>query len=1676
MLYGSIGPYSLHILLYNTEPDSSSFETQSYDCIYYTYTEDSESKDVRQPIKYCIRTNQSIELTRSFSTDMNDHDCLQRGKKYDFKVLNKMNIIPYDLLMWNSGVGLVDRYAAYLNNSTDHNNLFICNCTKDGTFGKFCEYELITLLNPKNFENSVRFLLILRQTYLLGSQIYGQIMCYQPSFQCYSGSRCLDWRDICDGKQQCLNGVDEDHCEKLLYNECDPLTEYPCSNGQCIDQEFFLDGFFDCQDASDEQLLPTLQCIIRANFLCDELISTRKMYFSCGDGDSILDIAVFRRDLVDGLLCYSYRDKNFMCELDPYKPMWTMPDGRCLYFGSQHPDEDYCSFLHKCALTNGRSIDCPCIGNQCRQNIQNNCPLSKFPPYIGQFTKYPLSPTYAPFVHTFYSITHNYERNKLPDIYVFNGTIKCVGYQVNAQDYVISHTDLLQFWGNRAHQSPFEIRYCILGLEIPQLTNDMVGSAMYDRFCWNNTYSNDLIFQCPITNDCLTSYHVRDNLQNCPTNHDEILSSIGDCSKIQKYRFKCSDKEHACFLPDTIGNGNSDCILSNRDEYVVEQDLLLSTIKCTERNSNDCKFLRKYIEDSTLSSFVQITNSSNELSMIKPLTANKIRFRDYCNSFWDMNYGYDETLCKEWKCPSDYFQCQTGQCIPLKWLCNGIWDCSDGSDEEAFQLITELTLHNSILISDLKLKKEECKQVNRIRPFNTFCNSTTEFPCIRSDAIKNPFNFTLSKPCIPLSKIGDDDIDCLGGIDERNKFSCASNEMLGFNYYCQASFLKNTSQSHCLSTDRLCKIHCPDNEDDFMCFYERYVTNETKLRCDNETTIDYTEHLNDFYCLNGTCIPNGKCNQRIECEYGEDEYFCITGPMSNFPQMSRYRMYTDIPQYSLSQSHPILLSDFPKQEKETIVERISNSEDMNLNEQRFIMNTSTSQHNPYDKELPPNVLHILNNPLYQSQEEQRKFSEVAWFCNRGITISRTDRFSNKIFLACLCPPSYYGNQCQYYSDRITIFTYLDDLTDTLKSNFNITLKILSSFLLNDTVIDTHEFHYTPALNNLKKKHIFYFVYPRPRILSTNQFYSVRFELFQLSIMNSTIDFLAIWKYSIPFDFLPAYRLVKVLKYKAINQTNHLCKINNPCRNNATCYPLMNNDRFYYCYCGNTSYGRHCEYTSNNSSCLNHSNNYLCRPNYFNSKPYLICSANRFGSQCNIERQCDLSRGKNPCLNNGLCYIDYNPSYLPNDYICLCSNNKYFGENCQYQSSIISIHYQNLSFLNDEYKIIASLIQLSSVINFQMIVYKQNLYKNELLTGTDIIYDDKAVPPIGIIKFFYKQQSSNYREIYFLLYIAENSTSINLTLVLNQQTYCPHTSLLFNIDDGTILNQSLNFYNDTTYHSFNSSLFIFKYHLLCDNIKQKSSLLCFHDDDYFCFCDVTQHAECFLYDRSVEQCSYCLSGGHCIQGDLKMKSDYLCLCPQCYFGSICQHNTKVLSFNLESLITADLFSSSILIQKLSISIYLITVISLFLFGLINNYFCFITFRRPRPSLIGIGWYLFINSIISQISLSTLLLKLIYILLGTQSLITNELLNMILCKLISFLLSTSIRMSYWLMGFVTIERVYVTMYPKREWLKSPRIAKRIIFITTLIIFSSHIHELIYYQIVPDPKYTQYGKNIN
>ena len=223
ILYLLISKVYGYILLYETEM-SESWEYS--DCVYYHAIQGST-------IKYCLRPGNTTFIIDKYT------ECMNGGEKWFFKDLFARNIVPSDILKWSVSVEKVDDYAHfyYKNSLLTTENEFLCNCTEHGTFGKHCEYQL--LFNTRSFSESIRKQFEMKID-IVENQRWAAIVCYE-TLSCDFGLLCLDWRNICDGEQQCIDGLDEESCDKLEFNECED-DEYRCSNGMCIPELYFLDG------------------------------------------------------------------------------------------------------------------------------------------------------------------------------------------------------------------------------------------------------------------------------------------------------------------------------------------------------------------------------------------------------------------------------------------------------------------------------------------------------------------------------------------------------------------------------------------------------------------------------------------------------------------------------------------------------------------------------------------------------------------------------------------------------------------------------------------------------------------------------------------------------------------------------------------------------------------------------------------------------------------------------------------------------------------------------------------------------------------------------------------------------------------------------------------------------------------------------------------------------------------------------------------------------------------------------------------------------------------------------------------------------------------------------------------------------------------------------------------
>ena len=676
----------------------------------------------------------------------------------------------------------------------------------------------------------------------------------------------------------------------------------------CIDEKYFLDGDIDCQDGSDEQAFLSMEsfslCYGDVNMNCDDRISVSRVSASCGDGQMFYERLKFQQ-YRDSNGCISFRERQWRCEIhdDRDQVMWTNPlNGHCLDYVNRANDiveeKIDCTFILKCAITRpGQHYRCPCTGNECRFFFHRYCDLNTTKLY-----PYPEGRVFSPAIQTYYQILeHDFNRNPNPDYFEIVDTVRCNndgGSQIEKavfEDWIQPFTALKDSTTWSSH-SFVEYFLC-------SLYQNLKNTTVTHGDCWNDTYPNQAKL-CPHSPPyiCISKYQIKNGQFDCLKGElkcsfhlticcldddsyigeEEITDDIhANCSSTRDRRFQCSMSESTCHTIFSLGDGVTDCVSNYRDEYIEEHGIEISNLRCSSRDSEPCKFLRKYIEQSSLGS-AWIDGDE--------LIQSKLDFWDYCDSRWNKRYGEDEWECQHWKCPkhfgvAKFYRCQSGHCILSKYLCDGYWHCIDGSDEEGFQRITEDTIgeHNLALFqqlgTNLTEQKHKCLSRNGQRAFQDLCNTSVEYPCLLAD-VDDPWNFQLNRPCIPLSKLGDEHIDCYGGLDERMILGCGAFEKLGNSFKCQTTDM-------CIKQIRLCtELHrCPDRKDQHLCSYPSGLD---RIRCESNKTLD---HYKNARCLNGSCLPNALCNGIVECAYGEDEFFCSSSAFFEEVDYSFTRKY-----------------------------------------------------------------------------------------------------------------------------------------------------------------------------------------------------------------------------------------------------------------------------------------------------------------------------------------------------------------------------------------------------------------------------------------------------------------------------------------------------------------------------------------------------------------------------------------------------------------------------------------------------------------------------------------------------------------------------------------------------------------------------------------------------------------
>jgi hypothetical protein len=429
----------------------------------------------------------------------------------------------------------------------------------------------------------------------------------------------------------------------------------------------------------------------------------------------------------------------------------------------------------------------------------------------------------------------------------------------------------------------------------------------------------------------------------------------------------------------------------------------------------------------------------------------------------------------------------------------------------------------------------------------------------------------------------------------------------------------------------------------------------------------------------------------------------------------------------------------------------------------------------------------------------------------------------------------------------------------------------------------------------------------------------------------------------------------------------------------------------------------------------------------------ICPLGQIGAHCSITF--------NPCLNvscqNGGTCVPLDERSLR--YFCACDAG-FFGTECENIASKMTILI-SASLFSSVSTIPAAVIHfgaLKSSMNGIMVHRNQFLFTNlDSKNSKLIIFDEKSeyLPTFALLQVFLNSQP--YYGMFYIIEILQNNQLKNLNSSVTESKHCPHVSQLL----------------DATINSYSFLKRVKYYHEIC---MSSTPPHCFFDETYICFCDRFSRADCLIFDYYNIDCQFCQNQGRCIT----VQQQIICVCPECYYGSLCQFTLLKYSSTFDSLLSDSIVENAAFSEMaIIVKIVVIVVVLMVLFGLIGNSMCFLVFLHKDAHQTGCGYYLLCLSIINQIGLFILGIKLFFVILMPSS-------PLITCIILEYSLKYFLHVSDWLAAIIAIERASITVerifYDKR---RSVRMSKFVI-ITILLSVAIILIRIFIYELVVNP----------
>jgi hypothetical protein len=635
-------------------------------------------------------------------------------------------------------------------------------------------------------------------------------------------------------------------------------------------------------------------------------------------------------------------------------------------------------------------------------------------------------------------------------------------------------------------------------------------------------------------------------------------------------------------------------------------------------------------------------------------------------------------------------------------------------------------------------------------------------------------------------------------------------------------------------------------------------------------------------------------------------------------------------------------------------------------------------------------------------------------CHRGILIY----VGSELKIFCLCPPSYFGDRCQYQSERVSLTIEFSRLcAPSCEGIFGIIINLIDE---DNIIYDSEQLTYTSTYKCQNKYFIYLLYKTRPKDLTKS--YYIKIDAYN----KVNITYYGSWILPVQFLFLPvnkisAHLFIPAYPVSTVGNCSKFCV-------HGECFTYINKPNQYFCHCHSNWSGVNCTISHNcdcssDSECLGH----------INHRSICLCNLQKYGPKCRIPSICQNGN----CKNGGLCIPD-DERVSRNSFLCVCPSG-YSGTNCELVASEIHISFNGME------------IPRSLRVHFLTVQRESNPMRTTV--STKIPFDrDIAIVRISISFHIIIVQMINE---YFLAYVNANYTYSSLsTISIEQNQQCPHIQHLFN-------NKSIGTYSLLRRVKY--------YHLLCQN---HSELKCFHDnEEYMCLCNEERYANCFPFNFNIrytcQKYGDCQNEGECLMDRLNCPYSIFCVCTDCFYGSKCQFTTKGSGLTLDAILGYQIrphlsVNRQPFIVKLSIGL---TVI-MFVIGLVNSIFSIITFRKEKQAESGCRQYLLATSIGSFCTTIIFSMKLLILVLSQMSLITNMTVLHVFCKSIDFCLRLGPIIIDWMNASVALDRLFTVMMGVRfNKKKSKRSVRWVIIGIVLISACSILHDPIHEKVIYD-----------